>query len=163
MNKTMQKYDSWKLVQVVLVVGIIISTGILILELVIPVRFDSDAFGNFISVNTETSDNLMEVLQSESSKRPTIAKIARSGLFKSGTSVRDKPMADKMIEMIRSQLRLQCILELNGEPVAYVHIKDKGLRKCRIGDSVDDLFTVLGINEKNIEISIVGHRETLSL
>lgn len=163
MSKIVQKYGSWKLVQAVLVVGIIISAGILTLEVVMPVRFDSDAFGNLTSVSTETGGNLSEILQSESSTRADVAKISRSGLFKSDTSVRDKPMADKTIEMIRSQLKLQCILELNGEPVAYVHIKDKGLRKCRVGDCVDDLFTVIDINEKSIEITIVGHREILSL
>lgn len=163
MNEIVKKYGSWKLAQAVLVVGIIISTGILTLEVVIPVRFDSDAFGNLTSLNTETSGNLSGFLQSESSKRPAVAKITRSGLFKSDASIRDKPMADKTIEIIRSRLKLQCILELNGEPVAYLHIKDTGLRKCRVGDSVDDLFTVIGINEKSIEITIVGHRQILSL
>ena len=132
-------------------------------EIVIPVRLYGDAFGNLTSVNTIAAKNLSEVLHHESLESSTVKEIARSGLFKLDTSIRDKPMADKTIEMIRSQLKLQCILELNGEPIAYVHIKDKGLRKCRVGDSVDDLFTVLGINEKSIEISIVGHRQILSL
>ena len=163
MNKILQKYGSWKLLQALLVAGIIISACVLILELVIPVRFDSDAFGNLSSVNTIAAGNISEALQTETSGHPAVDKIVRSGLFKLDTSIRDKPMADKTIEMIRSQLKLQCILELNGEPVAYVHIKDKGLRRCRVGDSVDDLFTVLGINEKSVEISIVGHRQILSL
>ena len=163
MNNILQKYGSLKLLQALLVAGIIISACVLVLEFVIPVRFGSDAFGNLSSVNTVAANNLSNVLHSETSEPPAIAKIIRSGLFKLDTSIRDKPMADKTIEMIRSQLKLQCILDLNGEPVAYVHIKDKGLRRCRVGDSVDDLFTVLGINEKSVEISIVGHRQTLSL
>ena len=163
MNKIVQKCDSWRLVQKSLVVGIIISAGVLTLELAMPVRLESDAFGDLTSVNTIAAGDISEIRQFESSKRPAVAKIDRSGLFKLDTSIRDKPMADRTIEMIRSQLRLQCILELNGEPVAYVHIKDKGLRRCRVGDSVDDLFTVLGINEKSIEITIVGHRQILGL
>jgi hypothetical protein len=163
MNKFVQKYDSWRLVQTSLVAGIVISVCVLILELVIPVRLDSDAFANLTTVDTIASGNLLEVLSPEFSERSMVAKIARSGLFKLDTSVRDKPMADRTIEMIRSQLKLQCILELDGEPVAYVHIKDKGLHKCRVGDSVDDLFTVIGINEKSIEITIVGHSQILSL
>jgi hypothetical protein len=90
-------------------------------------------------------------------------KFIRSGLFKSEATLSDKPMADKTIERIRSQLKLQCIMELNGELVAYVSIKGVGLKKCKIGDSINDLFTVLNINNKSIEITIVGHREILSL
>jgi hypothetical protein len=162
-SKIVKNYDSWRLAQAALIVGIIISVGLLMFEIVIPVRLNGDAFGNLTSVNTIAADNLSEVLHHESSESSTVKKIARSGLFKLDTSIRDKPMADKTIEMIRSQLKLQCILELNGEPVAYVHIKDKGLRRCRVGDCIDDLFTVIGINEKSIEITIVGHRQILSL
>ncbi len=162
-NKLVQKYGSWRLVQTALMVGIVVSAVALTLQLVMPIRFDSDAFGNFPAINTVAANDLSEVLQPEASIILTAANITRTGLFKLDTSIRDKPMADKTIEMIRSQLKLQCILELNGEPVAYVHIKGKGLRRCEVGDSVDDLFTVLSINEKSIEITIVGHRQILSL
>lgn len=162
-DKLMQKYNSWKLIQTSLIVGIVISASVLILQLVVPAQLESEASGNFPAVETAAADNRAEVLQPEASNHPAVTEIARTGLFKLDTSISDKPMADKTIEMIRSQLKLQCILELNGEPVAYVHIKDKGLYKCKVGDTVDDLFTVVVINEKSIEITIVGHRQILSL
>jgi len=89
--------------------------------------------------------------------------VVRSNLFRSSRSLQDKPMADKTIERIRSQLRLQCILQIDGEPIAYVNVKNMGIKKCRVGESVADLFTVLNIYPKSIEISIVDHRVTLSL
>ena len=54
-------------------------------------------------------------------------------------------------------------MEMNGEPVAYVHIKGTGLKKCKVGDSVSDLFTVLNIDKRSIEITIIDHKVTLSL
>jgi hypothetical protein len=94
---------------------------------------------------------------------PEFAKVMRRGLFRAATPSRDNVIADKTVERIGSQLKLKCITELNGEPVAYVNIKGIGLRKCAAGDSVDDLFTVININEKSIEITIVGHKTVLSL
>ena len=87
----------------------------------------------------------------------------RRGLFRSAAPVRDVPMADKTIERIRSQLKLQCVMEMNGEPVAYIQVKDLGLKRCRVGDSVEDLFKVLRIQKKSVEIAIVDHSVTLSL
>ncbi len=69
-------------------------------------------------------------------------------------------MRDKTIAKIRSQLKLQCIMDLKGEPVAYIRIKGEGMKKYEIGD-VCDQFTVLDIGEKNIAISIVGHKTVL--
>jgi hypothetical protein len=145
-DKLVQEYNLWRLIQIVLIVGIVISASALILELVVPVRLESETFGNFPAIETAAANSLSEVLQSQAIKHPAVAEITWTGLFKLDTSISDKPMADKTIEMIKSQLRLQCILELNGEPVAYVHIKDKGLYKCKVGDTVDDLFKVVGIN-----------------
>jgi hypothetical protein len=87
----------------------------------------------------------------------------RQGLFRSASPLRDRPMADKTIEKIRSQLTLQCVMEMNGQPVAYIHLKDGGLKRCRIGDSVDDLFTVLDIGPKSVDVSILEHKVKLNL
>ncbi len=54
-------------------------------------------------------------------------------------------------------------MELNGERVAYVYIEGVGLRKCKPGDSVGDLFNVLNIYEKSIEITIADHKIILKL
>lgn len=161
-NRLVNKCDVWRLVQIALVGGIIALASTLVLELVIPLRLNNDTV-NTSTINTIASTNLSKIVQPNLKGFQEVTKIIRSGLFKSETPLRDKPMADKTIERIRSQLKLQCIMELNGEPVAYVSIKGVGLKKCKVGDSVNDLFTVLNINEKSIEITVVGHRQILSL
>ncbi len=161
-NRLLNKCDVWRLVQIALVGGIIALASTLVLELVIPVQLNNDTV-NTSTINTIASTNLSKIVQPNLTGFQEVTKIIRSGLFKSETPLRDKPMADKTIERIRSQLKLQCIMELNGEPVAYVSIKGIGLKKCKVGDSVSDLFTVLNINEKSIEITVVGHRQILSL
>jgi hypothetical protein len=161
-NKLMNKCDVWRLIRIVLAGGIITSAAALVLELVMPLRLNNDTVDTS-TVNTVAANYLPKILQPRRTGIHEVAKIIRVGLFKSETSLRDKPMADKTIERIKSQLELQCIMELNGEPVAYVNIKGIGMKKCKIGDSVNDLFTVLNIGKKSIEITIVGHREILSL
>ncbi len=76
-----------------------------------------------------------------------------------------KPLADKTIERIKEQLSLQCILEINGQSVAYINIQGKELRKCCVGDNIKDLFKVLNINQqsKSVDISIIDHKVTLQL
>ena len=161
--RLVNRYGVWRSIHIVMAAGIITLTGVLVLELVIPVRLDSDWVDTSYNMNTVDTNYLPEILQPKPAKFQELTKIMRRGLFKSATSLRDKPMADKTIERIRSQLRLQCIMEINGEPVAYVNIKNSGMKKCKVGDSVNDLFTVLNINKKSIEVTIVDHKVTLSL
>jgi hypothetical protein len=147
----------------VIATATVILVGMLILELAIPVRLDSAANDTAFNMNVTDANHLPKVFQPASAGFQELSRVIRPGLFKSATSLRDKPMADKTIERIRSQLKLQCIMEMSGEPVAYVNIEGVGLKKCKVGDSVSDLFTVLTINKKSIEISIVDHKVTLSL
>jgi hypothetical protein len=90
-------------------------------------------------------------------------KIPRKGLFKPATPVSDNSMAGATIEKIKSQLKLQCLMAMNNEPVAYININGVGMRKCKVGDSVQDLFTVVGIAKTSVELMIVGHKVTLGL
>ncbi len=151
-----------RLIQTILIAGIAVCTVVLILELLLPVNLDGDNSGVLPVVSSVDANGLSKSVV-EAEKNQSIAKITRSGLFKLESSLNDKPMADRTIDMIRSQLKLRCIMELNGEPVAYVHIKNEGLQKCKVGDSVKDLFTVLNIGDRSIEITILGHRQVLSL
>jgi hypothetical protein len=98
---------------------------------------------------------------SEADRR--LAKVMRQGLFKPASPQQDKPMADQTIARIRSSLKLQSIIRIAGQPVAYVNVKDSGLKKCRVGECVSDLFTVLSIADRSVEISILGHRTVLEL
>ena len=92
-----------------------------------------------------------------------VLSVFRPGVFRSAAPLQDKPLADRTIEKIRSQLTLQCIMQMNGQPVAYIHIKDAGLKCCVVGEAVGDLFTVLQIRDKSVDVSILEHRVTLSL
>ena len=86
-------------------------------------------------------------------------------MFRPATGLRDKPLANRTIERIKDQLKLKCVMEMNGQPVAYINIQGTGLKKCRVGDNINDLFIVLDINKQNksVEISIVDHKVTLHL
>ena len=159
--KFLKRYNIWQWTQVMLAGGIVILSGLLVQQLAVLPHFESDAVYTPM-LNTVTEENLAEIAQSGSEESLEIGKIIRPGLFKSENSQRDKPMADKTIERIRSQLKLQCIMDLKGEPVVYVKIKGEGMKQCRSGEIVSNLFTVLNINKTNIEITIVGHRQLLS-
>jgi hypothetical protein len=163
LNKFDDKNGPWRPVQAVLIAGIVVCAVVLIPELLLPVKLNSNASGVLPVVSPIDANSLSQTALVEADNNQSIAKITRSGLFKLASSVQDKPMAGKTIDMIRSQLKLRCIIELDGEPVAYVHIKNEGLQKCKVGDSVKDLFTVLNINDNSIEITILGHRQILSL
>lgn len=152
-----------RLIQMVLVAGIVICATVLLLELLLPVELHNSNFNVLPVVNPVDANDLPQAVFADAQENQPVAGITRSGLFKLASSVNDRPMAGKTIGMIRSQLKLRCIMELNGEPVAYVHIKNEGLQKCKVGDSVKDLFTVLNINDGSIEITILGHRQVLSL
>ena len=141
--------------------GIIAAIGILVWQLASPLSLDAGLAG-IPAGGTVTTADLSKLGKPEPDQLRKVTEIIRPGLFKSETPLSDKPMADKTVERIRSQLELRCIMELNGEPVAYVRIKGKGLKKCGIGETVLDLFTVLDIGEKSILISIVGHKIILS-
>jgi len=162
-NRLVNHYGLWRLIHIVLAGGIITLAGVLVLETAVPVRLNSETVGIYSNTNVIATNNLSEILQPNIASSRELAKVIRPGLFKASTPLRDKPMADKTIERIKSQLKLQCIMPVNGEPAAYISIKGTGLKKCKVGDSVNDLFTVLNINKKSVEVTIVGHKITLSL
>jgi hypothetical protein len=159
--KLLRRYDLWQWAQIMLIGGIVISSGLLVQQLIVSPSFEIDA------VYTPAPDiivdgNLAEIAQIQSAGYREGGRTIRPGLFKSENPQHGKPMADKTIERIRSQLKLQCIMDLDGEPVAYIKIKGEGMKQCRSGDTISNLFTVLNINKTTVEITIVGHREFLS-
>lgn len=162
-NKLVKRYGLWRLVHVFLITVTTILVCILVMELVIPVRLGSDNIAASANTKLITERDLSDVLRSNKTNPQDIAKVFRSDLFKAAAVLKDKPMADKTIERIKSQLKLQCIMEINGEQVAYVNINGIGLKRCCVGDMVNDLFTVLNINKNSIDVTIVGHRTTLTL
>lgn len=159
LNELINRYGPWRLAQcglAGLAVGLVV---LLVLEMVIPVRLNT----NPAAVGADTGTRgVSEIQQATTSDFQELAKVFRRGLFKAATPLSDRPLADRMIENIRSKLTLKSILTIRGEPVAYIHVKGAKLRPCRVGDSVGELFTVLNIAERSVEISIVGHKATLT-
>ena len=153
----------WRSIQAVM---IIISSVLLIsviFQVFIPIQsgqIDSLQYASRFVPNESISELLNENV--DKTKEPIAY---RSGMFKPATGLQDKPLANKTIERIKEQLKLQCIMEMNGTPVAYINIQGIGLKKCCLGDNINDLFTVLGINKQNksVDISIVEHKVTLHL
>lgn len=111
--------------------------------------------------NTLVLDKPLNVPLLDTKNSPPLA--TRTGLFKPATPLRDKPVADKTIERIRSKLKLQCIMEINHEPTAYILIDGSGLKQCRPGQTIHDLFTVLAIHQDRVDVSIVDHKVTLRM
>lgn len=162
-DRLINKYGLLQIINAAMATVTLILAVMLVLTLVMPVKV------SYIEPDIATPKSVTEkhalssVLQSEPPAAVGLAKVMRKGLFKPSTPLLDKPMADKTIERIKSQLKLQCIMEMNKETVAYINIKGMGLRKCKVGDSVHDLFTVVSINKNSVGITIVGHNVTLSL
>lgn len=162
LNELVRRHGAWRVVQYGLIAPAVGLFVVLLLELFIPVRMSSNP-GAVVPDNTEiNARGVPEIPQPTTAGFQELTKVFRAGLFKAATPLSDKPLADRTIERIRSKLTLKGILPIKGEIVAYVHVEGEGLEACKTGDSVGDLFTVLNIGEKSVEISIVGHKVTLS-
>jgi hypothetical protein len=159
LNELISRYGPWRLAQcglITLAAGLVV---VLVLELVIPVRLNT----NPVAVGPDTGTRgVSEIQQPTLRDFQELTKVFRRGLFKAATPLGDRPLADRTIEKIRSKLTLKSILTIEGEPVAYIHVKGAKLRPCKVGDSVGELFTVLNIAKRSVEVSIVGHKVTLT-
>jgi len=163
LNNLVTKYGWPRLTHITLSSTAAVLTVVLVLELSIPVKSQSDAAGMLRKPEIINDFNTSEFVQQRTAEFSKFAGTTRSSLFKPSIPMRDKPMAERTIERIKSKLELQCIMEINGEPVAYINIKGVGLKRCKVGDRVIDLFTVVNINRKSVETKIVGHKVVLSL
>lgn len=163
LSALVRRYDVWLVLQAALGTGIAVVTVTLAVELLRPVRVTGAPSAVAAPQELMSTDELLAGLQAHETASNRIASAVRAGLFRSATPLSDKPIADKTIERIRSQLTLQCIMRVNGELVAYVNVTNSGLKKCSVGDAVEDLFTVVGIREKSVDLTIVDHPVTLSL
>ncbi|MHC4475947.1 MAG: hypothetical protein ACYTEL_09885 [Planctomycetota bacterium] len=163
LKRLLGRYGVWRVVNTALAAAVVTLALVFMLALFVPVRFELGRAGTSPGMNLSMANHLSEILQPQATSPSQVGKTIRPGLFKASTALRDKPMHDKTIERIKSQLRLQCIMKINGEPVAYINIENAGLMKCKEGDSVNDLFEVLSIDERSVETTIVGHKVTLTL
>ena len=163
-TKIIDRFGMWRTVQTALVSFSVILLTTAVSQLFVPV-YSGQADGRTENASEFTpNENISALLdENKGTVRESIA--YRPGMFKPATGLQDKPLANKTIERIKGQLKLQCVMEMNGQPVAYINIQGIGLKKCCVGENVNDLFTVLNINKQNksVDISIVEHKLTLHL
>jgi hypothetical protein len=153
------RYGGWRLVQAGLGLVVLALAVLAAVEVALPVRPGAGPAAG----ETAATGGWFHELPAPEKAADRVTAALRPGLFQSATPLADKPMADKTIEKIVSQLKLRCIVQINGQPVAYINVDNGALKRCRAGDSVADLFTVVRIHEKSVELTIVGHPVTLSL
>jgi len=163
-TKIVVRFGIWRTIQVGLVSLFVVLLTTAVSQIFVPVNLQQpDSMAKNISefTATETISTLLQ--ENKNNKREAIS--YHPGMFKSASGLLDKPLADKTIERIKKQLKLKCVMEMNGQPVAYINILGVGLKKCSVGENVNDLFTVLDINKlnKSVDISIIEHKLTLHL
>jgi hypothetical protein len=162
-----KRFGIWRTIQGMLVTCILLLLCTALIQMVVPVSLQDYGIKSNVISDMNTADSLLQSPQAsiKSNSPDMLTFNYRAGLFESAMVLQDKPMADKTIERIKEQLKLQCVMEINNQLVAYINIKGIGLKKCSIGDSVYDLFNVLDINKQNksVVISIVDHKVTLHL
>lgn len=156
-----QRYGLWRTIHIALLLPAGAFGLMFALEMILPVHMQNPASTLLSDVNSSLST--MAPATANKSDIAELLSAIRPGLFKAAASLQDQPMADKTIEKIKSQLKLQCVMQMDGQPIAYIHIKGVGLKKCAAGDNVNDLFTVLNVNKDCVDISIVDHKVTLHL
>ena len=161
LNKLLSRYGPWRVTRFGLLALMAGLSLLLLLEVIVPVGLGTNPTGISLDPNMIASRSVSEILQPMATEFQELTRVFRPGLFKASAGLGDKPLADRTIERIRSQLALKSILPINGELVAYIDVKGEGLKKCKTGDSVSDIFTVLRINKNGVEISIIGHKVTL--
>jgi len=162
-KQLINRYGSLRIIQAAIFTIALNLTAVTILEFCIPVKVNDpnlELAENSNFLNTQLFSRLLE------NNKPASNGLdipLRDNLFKPDTAIRDKPAADKTIERIKAQLHLQCIMKIQNRPVVYIDVKGLGLKKLAVGDSVNDLFKVININENSVEISIVEHKLLLRL
>jgi len=163
MQKIINRFGMLYTIELGLGGGFLIAMVIFTLQMAVPTKqvfFESQASD---AIQPTSAGSLPDDSQKNHTDLRETLGLIKPGLFKAASGLNDKPMADKTIERIRSQLKLQCIMPMGGKTFAYINIKDTGLKKCTVGEKICDLFTVISINEKTVEISIIDHKVKLSL
>jgi hypothetical protein len=165
MNRLLERYGYLRLVQVAVTAAFIVLTSMFLLALVIPVGSDSDQTDLFPDPNLGGRKGVPVEFSEQTPDVGELAKVVRGGLFKAESQLADRPLADRTIRSILSSLTLVYVMEMGGEPVAYIDMKPDGVRQCKVGENVKDRFKVVNIDveARSVEITIVGHKVKLSI
>lgn len=163
-GRIIDSFGVWRCLQVVFLGFSLIFIATTVSQFIVPLS----SFGNYVVEGNNSgviAGKEISVLLGKNKKKTELAVAYRPGMFRPATCLRDKPIANKTIERIKGQLKLQCVMEINNELVAYITIQGVGLKKCCVGENVNGLFTVLNINEQNksVDLSIIEHKVTLNL
>ena len=163
LKKLTGRLGLWRLIHMTGITTVTILTVVFVLELTVPVQIDTQTISPSPGPSVTPFGHKAADVGALRAGFSELTTITRSDLFKSATVLADKPMAEKTVERIKSQLKLQCIMRIKGKIVAYINIKGTGLKRCQIGERIEDLFTVVDIGDKAVETTIIGHKVTLSL
>ena len=153
-----EKYIYWlNITFVLLIIAVSFLSLIFILQLVKPVKLNIGEIEKaFPAMSRKTGSSQLDLLSTNG--RPDMLPLSiRPGLFKPAAPLRTNPVADRTIETILSKLSLKWITKINEEPVAFIAVKGTGIKKCRKGDYVQDMFTVLSVEKDSVRVSIVDH------
>jgi hypothetical protein len=77
-------------------------------------------------------------------------------LFEPAVPLPTRRIAQQSVDRVLQLLALRGVLEIQGVPTAYIEIKGEGMKGFRVGDGVEDLFTVTRIEGRNVEVRIAG-------
>lgn len=152
----------WPTITGVMTLGVIALGGMLLSEILIPVQAGPNLSDVIADTERVDPNRLALNTTSQYDVQPFIKQI-RSGFFQPPRRFRTSKSPDSTVEKILSQLKLHCITEIDQQPIAYIKIKGIGLRRCTVGDTVEDRFTVLDIHERAVKIDITGEQLELSL
>jgi len=159
-----ERYTTWRSIQVVMAVSAIVLALIALVAFALPAKSTIKITSTSQELASVDSNHFQDFLHSQGPSNPASRVPIRSGLFKSAARLR-RASEDKTVERIKSQLTLRSLTSLKGAPIGFVSIKGKGMRPCRIGETITDGVKVLDIDlaQKKVDIEITGKKTTLNL
>lgn len=134
----------------------IVAMGLMIYAAIRPINTEDEEIMNQAAVRV-----VSPIDAQRKSIQPLLAAAARRVLVKPAqvhAAVRDSGAAKRLIK----RLKLQGVLEVDGAMVAYIHLKDDGLRTVREHDTILE-FTVERIDPSGrVSLSLEGVQVELS-
>jgi hypothetical protein len=164
LTRLLQRYGPWRLIQAALAAAALCMAGAITLTLGAPIHLGAGQIDVGNTVNLTQKEETESTTKLNVPEFGEVAKLMRTGLFKPQIISHRVDRFDNTVKTIMSQLKLMAVLEIKGEPTAYIDVKGTGVTRCRVGMSIPSLFTVLGINVKNksVELEVIGHRQMLT-
>ncbi len=89
--------------------------------------------------------------------------LRQRNLFEPAVPLPSRRVAKQSVDRIVGMLSLNAILESGGRYVAYMQVKGFGMKRFGEGEGIEDLFRVLRIEPRRVELEVVGERVKLEL